>query len=219
VSHLLKLTFGPFTENTYVIYDETQECIVIDPGCSNAAERAALLKTINDLGLQPVRLINTHCHVDHIPGNALIADTYQTGLEIHPDEVEVLADAPNYAHIFGIEMSGAQPPVKAFIHEGDVINFGKTKLKALATPGHSPGSLSFYNEVEGYVVSGDALFYRSVGRYDLPGADGKQLLESIKTRLMTLPDDVKVYPGHGPDTTIGSERRHNPFLLQPGGLS
>ena len=214
MSHLLKLTFGPFSENTYVIYDETLECVVIDPGCSNAAERNELLKTINDLGLKPVRLINTHCHVDHIPGNPLIANTYNVGLEIHPNEVAVLEDAPNFAHIFQIEMSGDQPPVKAFINEGDIINFGKTKLKALATPGHSPGSLSFYNEVEGYVISGDALFYRSVGRYDLPGADGNQLLQSIQTRLMTLPDDVKVYSGRGPDTTIGSERRHNPFLRQ-----
>ena len=212
MSHLLKLTFGPFSENTYVIYDETLECVVIDPGCSNAAERNELLKTINELGLKPVRLINTHCHVDHIPGNPLIANTYNVGLEIHPTEVPVLEDAPNFAHIFQIEMSGDQPPVKAFINEGDIINFGKTKLKALATPGHSPGSLSFYNEVEGYVISGDALFYRSVGRYDLPGADGNQLLQSITTRLMILPDDVKVYSGHGPDTTIGSERRHNPFL-------
>ena len=214
MSHLLKLTFGPFSENTYVIYDETLECVVIDPGCSNAAERNELLKTINELGLKPVRLINTHCHVDHIPGNPLIASTYNVGLEIHPNEVPVLEDAPNFAHIFQIEMSGDQPPVKAFINEGDIISFGKTKLKALATPGHSPGSLSFYNEVEGYVISGDALFYRSVGRYDLPGADGNQLLQSIMSRLMTLPDDVKVYSGHGPDTTIGSERRHNPFLRQ-----
>ncbi len=214
MSHLLKLTFGPFSENTYVIYDETLECVVIDPGCSNAAERNELLKTINELGLKPVRLINTHCHVDHIPGNPLIANTYNVRLEIHPNEVPVLEDAPNFAHIFQIEMSGDQPPVKAFINEGDIINFGKTKLRALATPGHSPGSLSFYNEVEGYVISGDALFYRSVGRYDLPGADGNQLLQSITTRLMTLPDDVKVYSGHGPDTTIGSERRHNPFLRQ-----
>ena len=109
-------------------------------------------------------------------------------------------------------MAGEQPAVSAFIHDGDEIRFGKTVLKAIATPGHSPGSLSFYNEVDGYVISGDALFYRSVGRYDLPGANGKVLFESITKRLMTLPDDVKVYSGHGQDTTIGSERRHNGFL-------
>jgi glyoxylase-like metal-dependent hydrolase (beta-lactamase superfamily II) len=206
------LTFGPFQENTYIIYDETLDCVVIDPGCSNAKERAELIKTITDMGLTPTRLINTHCHVDHIPGNPLIAETYNIGLEIHPDEVPVLNDAPSFAGIFQIEMSGDQPAVKAFIHEGDEIKFGNTTLKALATPGHSPGSLSFYNEVDGYVVSGDALFYRSVGRYDLPGADGMVLFQSIMTQLMTLPDDVKVYSGHGPDTTIGSERRHNPFL-------
>ena len=209
---MLKLTFGPFQENTYVIYDQTSECIVIDPGCSNAAERAELIKTIDSLGLKPVRLINTHCHVDHIPGNALIADTYHVGLEIHPNEVQVLSDAPSFAGIFQIEMSGDQPPIKAFINEGDEIKFGSTTLRTLLTPGHSPGSISFYNEIEGYVISGDVLFYRSVGRYDLPGADGSQLFQSITTKLMTLPDDVKVYSGHGPDTTIGSERRHNPFL-------
>jgi hydroxyacylglutathione hydrolase len=212
VSQVLKLTFGPFQENTYVIYDQTMECIVIDPGCSNAAERAELLKTIDTLGLKPVRLINTHCHVDHIPGNPLIAGTYHIGLEIHPDEEQVLKDAPGFAGIFQIEMPDEQPPVLAFIHAGDEIRFGKTVLKALPTPGHSPGSLSFYNETEGYVVSGDALFYRSVGRYDLPGASGAVLFDSIMTQLMTLPDNVKVYSGHGPDTTIGSERRHNPFL-------
>lgn len=212
MSQVVKLTFGPFQENTYIIYDQTSECIVIDPGCSNAKERAELLKTIADLGLKPVRLINTHCHVDHIPGNPLIAATYDIGLEIHPDEVQVLRDAPDFANIFQIEMSGEQPPVKAFINEGDVIKFGNTALKVLLTPGHSPGSISFYNETEGYVISGDVLFYRSVGRYDLPGADGGTLFQSITTQLMTLPDDVKVYSGHGPDTTIGSERRHNPFL-------
>ena len=212
MSHLLKLTFGPFQENTYVIYDQTLECIVIDPGCTNAAERAELLKTIDDLGLKPVRLINTHCHVDHIPGNPLIAETYNIGLEIHPNEEEVLKNAVNYADIFRIEMSGEQPPVKAFINEGDEIKFGTTVLKTLFTPGHSPGSISFYNETEGYVVSGDVLFYRSVGRYDLPGASGEVLFKSITTQLMTLPDDVKVYSGHGPETTIGSERRHNPFM-------
>jgi glyoxylase-like metal-dependent hydrolase (beta-lactamase superfamily II) len=109
-------------------------------------------------------------------------------------------------------MSGEQPPVKAFINEGDEIKFGTTVLKTLFTPGHSPGSISFYNETEGYVVSGDVLFYRSVGRYDLPGASGEVLFKSITTQLMILPDDVKVYSGHGPETTIGSERRHNPFM-------
>jgi hydroxyacylglutathione hydrolase len=212
LSQVIKLTFGPFQENTYIIYDETLECIVIDPGCSNAAEQAQLIKTIDDMGLKPVRLINTHCHVDHIPGNPLIAETYHIGLEIHPDEVPVLRDAPNFADIFQIEMAGEQPPVRAYINDGDVIRFGKTSLKTLLTPGHSPGSISLYNEPDGYVISGDVLFYRSVGRYDLPGASGPVLFNSIMSRLMILPDDVKVYSGHGTDTTIGSERRHNPFL-------
>lgn len=212
MSQVVKLPFGPIQENTYVIYDQTLECIVIDPGCSNAAEREELLRVIDSLGLKPVRLINTHCHVDHIPGNPLITSTYGVGLEIHPNEVEVLKNAVDFADIFQIEMAGEQPPVKTFLQAGDEIKFGTTTLKVLFTPGHSPGSVSLYNETEGYVVTGDALFYRSVGRYDLPGANGLQLFESITTQLMTLPDDVKVYSGHGTDTTIGSERKHNPFL-------
>jgi glyoxylase-like metal-dependent hydrolase (beta-lactamase superfamily II) len=212
MSQVVKLTYGPFSENTYLIYDETMECVVIDPGCADARERADLIETINKLGLKPVRLINTHCHVDHIPGNPLIVNTYHIGLEINPLEVDVLKNAPGYAHIFQIEMEEPQPPVKNYLQEGDVVTFGNTSLDVLFTPGHSPGSISFYNKADGYVISGDVLFYRSVGRYDLPGADGMTLFRSITEKMMTLPDDTRVYSGHGPDTTIGAERSHNPFL-------
>jgi glyoxylase-like metal-dependent hydrolase (beta-lactamase superfamily II) len=211
MSQVVKLTYGPFSENTYLLYDNTLECIVIDPGCSNDMERADLIETIDKLGLKPVRLINTHCHVDHIPGNPLIASTYKIGLEIHPLEVPVLRDAPDYAHIFQIEME-PMPPVMGYINEGDTVRFGDTTLEVLFTPGHSPGSISFYNRADKYVISGDVLFYRSVGRYDLPGADGLTLFKSVTEKLMALPDDTRVYSGHGQDTTIASERKHNPFL-------
>ena len=188
------------------------ECVIIDPGCANERERADLLETITKLGLKPVRLINTHCHVDHIAGNPLIAETYGLGLEINPLEVDVLKSAPDYAHIFQIEMSGEQPVPAKFLNEGDIVTFGHTSLQILFTPGHSPGSISFYNEADQYVISGDVLFYHSVGRYDLPGANGMTLFRSITEKMMTLPDGVMVYSGHGPDTTIGHERTHNPFL-------
>lgn len=211
MSQVVKLTFGPFQENTYLLYDETSECAIIDPGCSNAAERNELANVIEKLGLKPVHLVNTHCHVDHIPGNPFIHARFGLGPEINPAELEVLKSAPDYAHIFQIEMED-QPPVRSFLNDGDKVCFGNTSLRVIFTPGHSPGSISLYNETEAYLISGDVLFYRSVGRFDLPGGEGNTLFRSITTRLMSLPDDVKVYSGHGPDTTIGSERRHNPFL-------
>ncbi len=218
MSKVIKLTFGPFMENTYVIYDETMECIVIDPGCSTEMERQMLASEIDTLGLRPVRLVNTHCHIDHIPGNPFVADTYSVGLEIHPNEVPVLNEAPNYGPIFQMHVP-EQPPISSFIHEGDEIRFGNTIFKVLFTPGHSPGSISFYNEAEKYIVSGDVLFRNSIGRYDLPYADGKTLFHSLTTEMMSLPDDVTVYSGHGPETTIGQERKNNPFLKSPVTLS
>ena len=211
MSKVIKLTFGPFQENTYIVYDETLECVILDPGCCTERERWQLAHEITQLGLKPVRLLNTHCHIDHIPGNPFVANTYGLGLEIHRQEVEILANAPLFADMFQIEVP-EQPPVSAFINEGDEIHFGNTVFKVLFTPGHSPGSICFYNEKEHYVISGDVLFRLSIGRYDLPGADGKTLYESITKKMMTLPDDVTVYSGHGPETTIGYERGHNPFL-------
>lgn len=211
MSQVVKLTFGPIMENTFIIYDETSECVVIDPGCSNAREREELIAEISRLQLKPVRLLNTHCHVDHIPGNPLIANTYNIGLEIHPLEEQVLADAPGFGEMFGIEMD-TMPPVKGYLHEGDEVKFGNTTLKVLFTPGHSPGSISFYNPANKYVVSGDVLFYQSIGRYDLPGANGPALFHTLTEVMMNLPDDTRVYCGHGRDTSIGLERSHNPYL-------
>lgn len=211
MSQVVKLTFGPIMENTFIIYDETSECVIIDPGCANAKERGELIAEISRLQLRPVRLLNTHCHVDHIPGNPLIANTYNIGLEIHPLEEQVLADAPDFADMFGIEMD-TMPPVKGHLTEGDEVQFGNTTLKVLFTPGHSPGSISFYNPIDKYMVSGDVLFYQSIGRYDLPGANGSVLYQTLMEKMMTLPDDTRVYSGHGRDTTIGLERSHNPYL-------
>jgi glyoxylase-like metal-dependent hydrolase (beta-lactamase superfamily II) len=205
-------TFNPFQENTYVLFDETNECIIIDPGCYTKEERDTLKNFINEKKLKPVRLILTHSHIDHVLGNWFIADEYGLELEMHRNEVSGLVAAPHYGRaMYGIIMQPSPEP-KHFIEEGDVIEFGNTQLKALFTPGHSPASLSFYCETGNFVIAGDVLFYQSIGRTDLPGGNFETLIDSIKTKLYPLGDDVKVFPGHGPETTIGFEKQHNPFL-------
>jgi hydroxyacylglutathione hydrolase len=208
---ILKHTFNPFQENTFIVADDTKECTIIDPGCSNDAERKKLAQTIKDNGLKPVKLLNTHCHIDHFPGNKFVCDTYGLLPEFHEIELQVMYEALKYQSYFGFQLE-ASPEPKRFLKEGDEVKFGKTVLQVLFTPGHSPGHLAFYNEAEKIIISGDVLFQGSVGRFDLPGADGKALFATLTNKMMSLPDDVKVYCGHGPETFIGVERRNNPFL-------
>ena len=206
-----KHTFNPFQENTYIVADDTKQCVIIDPGCSNEKERKQLLQTIDEFGLKPVKLLNTHCHIDHFPGNKFVCDTYHLLPEFHKIELEVMYEALKYQSFFGFQLEPSPEP-KIFLEEGDEIKFGNTVLKVFFTPGHSPGSLSFYQETEKVIISGDVLFQGSVGRFDIPGADGETLFNTLTNKMMTLPDDVKVYSGHGPETFIGIERRNNPFL-------
>ena len=208
-----KLTFNPFQENTFIVSDDTGECIIFDPGCYTAKEREELKTFISEEGLTPVRLINTHCHLDHIFGNAFVAETYSLELEIHRGELPVLESAPQVCRQYGIQLPQPSPAPGRFIEAGDIILFGNTSLKALFTPGHSPASLSFYCEADKFIIAGDVLFYQSIGRTDLPGGDMATLLGSIKDEFFPLGDDVAVHPGHGPDTSIGYERKHNSFLL------
>lgn len=210
--NVVSLTFNLFQENTFIVYDDTKECIIFDPGCSTPAEERVLAKKIEDLDLNPVRLINTHCHLDHIYGNAFVARQYNLPLEIHQGELSVLAYASASSQLFGAPPPEPSPTPEHFIEEGDIIRFGETQLKAILTPGHSPASLSFYCEAAQFVIAGDVLFYGSIGRYDLPGGNLTTLMSSIQDKLLPLGDAVKVYPGHGPATTIGQEKRHNPFL-------
>ncbi len=205
-------SFNPFQENTYVLYDDTKECIIIDPGCYTAAERTQLKEFIAEAGLKPVRLINTHCHIDHVFGNKFVADTYGLTLEIHQGELIVLESMEMVCRQYGIPDIQISPAPGKYLAEGDEIKFGNTTLKALYTPGHSPASLSFYCEESNFVIAGDVLFQNSIGRTDLPGGDMNTLLTSIRQQLFPLPDDVRVYPGHGPATTIGYEKANNPFL-------
>ena len=208
---VVTFTFNPFQENTYLLHDETKECIIFDPGCSNSAEKKELTDYIEQNDLKPVRLINTHCHLDHIFGNKFIAEKYNLSLEIHRGEIPVLKHAPQSAAMFGINVEPSTEP-SIFIEEGDIITFGNAKLKALLTPGHSPASLSFYCAEDNFIIAGDVLFHNSIGRTDLPGGDFNTLINSIRTKLFVLPDETKVYPGHMQATTIGFEKAHNPFL-------
>jgi hydroxyacylglutathione hydrolase len=209
---IVQLVFNEFSENTYIVYDETGECVVIDPGCSRGREREELAGSIARLQLRPVRLLNTHCHLDHVFGNAFVANAYGLPLEIHRDDLPVLESVPQVCAMYGIAMEEASPAPGAYLAEGDVVRFGHTSLEVLHTPGHSPGSISFFCRADKILLSGDVLFYGSVGRSDLPGGNHDTLIESIRQKLMPLGDDVKVYSGHGSATTIGFERINNPFL-------
>ncbi len=204
-------TFNPFQENTYLLFDETHECAIIDPGCCNAAERKVLRDFIENKKLKPVKLLNTHAHIDHILGNKFIADSYGLELEMNEKDLKTLASGAISAAIFAIDYEESPQP-KVFLNEGDSVYFGKTSLEIVFTPGHSMGSICFYNRNDKFIIGGDVLFYQSIGRTDLPGGNHAQLLTSIRTKLFTLPDDFTVYSGHGPSTTIGFEKLNNPFL-------
>ena len=211
-THVVKFTFNPFSENTYLIGDSTGECIVIDPGCFNAAEQQQLHREIDERGWRPVRLLNTHCHIDHVFGNRYVSETWDLPLEIHQDELPMLNAVPLSARMYGIPYHDPSPGPGNFLEENTVLHFGQTELELRLVPGHSPASLAFVCHAARFVIAGDALFQRSIGRTDLPGGDHQTLLDSIQRELFTLPDEYVVYAGHGPETTIGEERRLNPFV-------
>jgi glyoxylase-like metal-dependent hydrolase (beta-lactamase superfamily II) len=204
-------TFGPFQENTYILSDETKECILIDPGNNNASEHKQLQEYIKQHQLIPKRLILTHAHVDHINGNQFVFDTYGLLPEVHQEDVFFIEKHLATANMYGIQAEQSPMPI-SFIKEGDVIQYGDSVLQTLHTPGHSPGSISFYNTQEKFIIGGDVLFYGSIGRTDLPMGNHATLIKSIKEKLFPLGDDMKVYSGHGAPTSIGFERINNPFL-------
>jgi len=206
-----QFTFNAFAENTYVLNDETKQCIIIDPGCNDQAEKDALVDYINNKNLKPVQLVNTHCHIDHVLGNKFIAETYQLKLVAHKLEVTPLEAVAAYGPSIGLTVEPS-PPIAVFIDETQQLSFGDTTLQILFTPGHSPGSLCFYNKESNNLIGGDVLFQMSIGRTDLPGGDHQTLINSIKNELWQLPDETIVYPGHGPSTNIAFEKANNPFL-------
>jgi len=205
--------FNSFDENTYVLSDETKECIIIDPGCHLSDEEKELSAYIADNQLKPVKLLNTHCHIDHILGNHYVSNKYDLDLIIHQADDIVLKSSAAVASAYGISLTPS-PSAKGFLADGDTVKFGNSELKVLFTPGHSPGSISFYSEDEKFIISGDVLFEMSIGRTDLPGGDLDTLMESIAEKLLPLGDDVVVHAGHGRTTTIGKEKKFNPFLRE-----
>lgn len=204
-------TFNPVRENTYVVYNENMECCIIDPGCYFAAEEQTLQSFIEKNALKPVFLLNTHCHLDHIFGNKFIQTTYGLVLHLHRLEKQVLDFGPASAQVWEMPFVNYDGEL-TYIDENDVVKIGHETLHILFTPGHSPGSLSFYSREHKFVISGDVLFQGGVGRTDLPGGSFPILEESIKSKLYTLPPDVVVHPGHGESTTIGDEMKTNPFV-------
>ncbi|MDE3248579.1 MAG: MBL fold metallo-hydrolase [Bacteroidota bacterium] len=204
-------TFSPIAENTYVLSNEDGDCIIIDPGCYFGNERSDLVSYVETSNLHPKYLLNTHCHLDHVFGNKFVYETWQLELHLHANEQVVLARAPEAGLRWGMPFDNYAGPLH-FIRENEPISLGKDILIPLLAPGHSPGHLCFYCAAQGFVIGGDVLFRMSVGRTDLPGGNHEQLMQSIREQLFVLPDETLVYPGHGEPTTIGFEKRNNPFL-------
>lgn len=204
-------TFNPVQENTYVIFNEEGACAIVDPGCYFDHEYKELTDFIHTNNLVPKCLLNTHCHLDHIFGNRRIAELYNLQLHMHPKEKKLFDYAPASGEMWGLPFKNYEGAI-IYINEGEKIKIGHDELEILFTPGHSSGSVSFYSSEGKFVLSGDVLFQAGIGRTDLPGGDFDTLVSSIKHKLFMLPDDVTVYSGHGPQTTIGEEKRSNPFL-------
>ena len=209
--------FNQIEVNTLVLYDDTKEAIIVDPGMGRLIERQELADFVIDNGLKIKYVINTHPHIDHVLGNGYCVDVYKAPLLMHEAGMDIYHHAFAYGAAFGIDCNRSDfPAPDRYIVEGDRITFGRHELQVLYTPGHADGSVSLYSPAAGCVIVGDVLFADSIGRSDLPTGNHATLIDSIKTKLMTLPDTTVVYTGHGPNTTIGSEKRDNPFLKGVG---
>jgi glyoxylase-like metal-dependent hydrolase (beta-lactamase superfamily II) len=203
--------FNPVQENTYVLSDEKDACCIIDPGCYFGNERAVLQEYIEQQGLIPELLLNTHCHLDHVFGNKFVHETWNLPLHLHEKEEEMLRGAPEAGLEWDMPFENYRGELH-FLRPGWPIALGEEQLEVLFLPGHSPGSVGFYHRQQGILIGGDVLFRGSIGRTDLPGGDHATLLKSIREQLWPLPDETIVYSGHGRPTTIGYERANNPFL-------
>ena len=206
-----QFTFGPFQENTFLLTDDENNAMVIDPGMSNALEQEEFDRFINENQLRLKRLLLTHGHIDHVMGNAHILAKYGITPEGHEKCNFNIDIAQNAAAMYGIPYDPS-PLVKKFLNENDTIKFGGEDLEIRYTPGHAPGHVVFINHSEKWVINGDVLFNRGIGRYDLPGCNVEDLITSILEQMYTLPEDYVVHCGHGPSTTIGEEKAENPFV-------
>jgi hydroxyacylglutathione hydrolase len=212
VISIATFTFNPFQENTFVLHDG-REAILVDPGCWNTSEEHELEHYLTGHGLTPVGLVLTHAHIDHVFGCAWAEKRYGLRPQLHRADLPLLEGGPNVGRMYGLHCEPAPSP-EVFLQEGDTISLGSSRLDVLFVPGHAPGHIALHCAEQRFVIAGDVLFHRSIGRTDLPGGDLGTLLTSIDTKLFPLGDDVVVYSGHGPTTTIGEERQHNPFLKE-----
>ena len=203
--------FNSFQENTFVVYDESKQCLIIDAGCNSPAEQQEIIQYITDHKLNPVALINTHCHIDHLLGVGYLKDHFSIPFKAHEGDKFLLLHAEQQALFYGLEFDGSPEP-DGYMKDGDILEAGTARFKILHIPGHSPGSVALYSESDKKVFVGDVLFHGSIGRTDLPGGDYNTLISGIKEKLLILDPETVVYSGHGPQTTIGHESSSNPFL-------
>ncbi len=204
-------TFNPFATNTYVVASEG-EAVVVDAASHTPAEHAQIRRYVEAEGLAVRHLLLTHAHIDHVFGCAALADAFGLGWSLHPDDQPILSYAAEQARYFGVQLDEAPPRPAHALRAGSTIRFGARAWQVLHVPGHAPGHVAFYDAAAGVVFAGDVLFRGSIGRTDLPLGDLPTLLRSIETQILTLPDATRVLPGHGPETTVAHERRHNPYL-------
>jgi hydroxyacylglutathione hydrolase len=204
-------TFNPFQENTYVVYNNAKQAIIIDPGMYQPSEEKQLFDFIAHHQLQPIQIINTHCHLDHIFGIHTCMQQYNIQLGFHALEQQIYDWAPQAGLKYGVPVHHSPAPA-FYINPDDKINIGEDQLQVLFTPGHSPGHICFYSAASNFVIAGDVIFASSIGRTDLPGGDFDTLIRSIHQQIITLPDSTKIYSGHGPATTVGIERMNNPYI-------
>lgn len=208
---LKKFVFNPFQVNAFVLWDETGECIIVDASCYEEREFQILFEFISSNKLTPKAVLNTHAHVDHITGTKRVCDAYNIDMHLHAADMFLLENAQIQGRTFGFDIQNPPKPA-SFLKDGDTYKFGNSEIKMFHAPGHSAGSMIFYMEKEGLLITGDVLFSGSIGRTDLPGGDFKQLIKSIQSKILVLPGETKVFPGHGPETTVQQEKKFNPFL-------
>lgn len=210
--HIEPLVFNPFQENTYLAYTDKGECGIVDPGMLFPEEEQKLVSRIENLNLKPQMLLQTHLHVDHVLGVAFVEKKWGLKPMAHEGDEFLIPRTIEMAAQFGMELEQNPPFPDRRLKDGDVLKLGDISFEVIHIPGHSPGGIVFYSEAEKTLLAGDVLFKGSIGRSDLPGGNQHELIDGIRNRLLALPDDVKVFPGHGPVTSIGEERRTNPFL-------
>lgn len=209
--HIQSFNFNPLQENTYIVYNDQGDCVLIDPGCYFENERKQLANFLQSKALEPKILLNTHCHLDHVFGLNWVHENYGLPVHIHPLEDRVLEGSTISGVKWGLPFDPYQG-TKVYLEEGQQLKIGDHIWDIFWIPGHSPGSICFYDKAQGFLISGDVLFKRSIGRTDLPGGNYESLIQGIHEKILTLPDEVIVYPGHGVPTTVGEERIHNRFL-------